>query len=154
MKGFVIEIALIGMIFTVGTIMLILMPLMFTKIHLVGVVEYTYNYNNAHLALLSVLSVTSADTLDRKIKPAYEIIGEYVSLPSGARPDLGFVKDALDKMASNGVMKCYTLSSPSVDVIATDADSSCTPSDKTATAKIPIISNGQTSTEELRLVIS
>lgn len=138
MKGFAIEIGLIGLIFTVGSILFVIVPLLFTKIHVIEVVEFRYKYDNAQLALLSTLSITSKDTLDNKVKPASEIIAEYVALPSSRGSiDINFLKAALDKMVDSKVMECYKLSSASMgDLVKNIAN--CEPTKYTAKTKIAI----------------
>jgi hypothetical protein len=154
MKGFVIEIGLIGIIFTVGSIMFVLIPLIFTKIHLVEIVELRYKYDNAQLALLSAMSITSQDSLDGKIKPASEIVAEYIAMPSSrSNIDISFIKDALDKMVAFNIMQCYKLSSASAGELAKNTGG-CEPGDNTAQMVLPIPYNGQIFTDSITLVMN
>lgn len=152
MKGFVLEIGLIGLIFTVGSILFIIIPLVFTKIHVIEMVVFKYKYDNAQLALLSLLSITSKDTVDNKVKPASEIVAEYVALPSSRGSiNIGFLKTALDKMVDNKIMECYKLSSASAGDLAKKAN--CEPTKYKAKARIAIPYNAQSLTDEITLVM-
>jgi len=153
MKGFVLEIGLIGLIFTVGSILFVIIPLVFTKIHIIEAVVFRYKYDNAQLALLSSLSITSKDTLDNKIKPASEIIAEYVVLPSSRGGiSMDFLKTALDKMVDNAIIECYKLSSASAGDLAKNT-AKCEPSKYTAKTRITIPYNTQSLTDEITLVM-
>jgi len=153
MKGQVLEIGLIGLIFTVGSILFIIVPLVFTKIHIIEVVVFEYKYDNAQLALLSLLSITSKDAIDNKVKPASEIIAEYVAIPSSRGSiGIGFLKASLDKMIDNKIMECYKLSSASAGDLAKNT-ANCEPTKYKAKARIAIPYNAQSLTDEITLVM-
>jgi hypothetical protein len=153
MKGFIIDIALIGIIFTVGSILFVIVPLIFTKIHLISVVEFRYKYDNAQLALLASISITSTDTLDNKVKPASEIIAEYVALPSSrSNIDISFLKTSLDKFVVETIIACYKLSSASAGTLAENTVN-CVPSTYSAKTRITLPYNPQDLTDEITLVM-
>lgn len=104
-KGFSgIEVAIMGAIVLIAIVLSIAIPIFLLEIHIARVVEIQYDYNNAGMILLSLLS-------DREI---YKGISLYVS-GFGDNAAQGFtrasveaaVKSRLDNMVSDN---CYELS--------------------------------------------
>lgn len=104
-RGFTgIEIAIIGVFVLLSLVLSIAVPLFSLKIHIVRIVEIQYDYNNAGMTLLTLLS-------DEEV---YEGLGIYVS-GLNDNPDESFsradvesaLKSKLDKLVPN---QCYELS--------------------------------------------
>jgi hypothetical protein len=99
-----IEIAIIFAILQLTIVITMIIPVAFLKIHLVRMLEIEYNYDNAELALLTLLS-------DKSI---YRGLSIYVADPSGI-PDSSYtgngveaaVKTRLSQLVASG---CYKLS--------------------------------------------
>jgi len=137
-KGIVapIVMAIIGGI-AIGTITTLILSVVFLKIHLVGIVDYRYEYDNSQLYLLTLLSKTYND------KPIYTQIAN--NLQTGS-PSLTFVKSELEKIVGD---RCYKLFTSAKTI----AQSACTPSKYTVQTKIVLPYNPDRLVETLTLVI-
>lgn len=136
MKG-VINLAIIGLIVIVGIILMIILPAMFLRLHLIQTVNYVYEYDNSQLYLLTLLTIT------------YDGNSVYTQIANNlqvGKPDVSFVKDELDKITDN---RCYDLSS-STKVIA---KSECVPSENTVEVPIVLPYKSNHLTDKLELVI-
>lgn len=111
-----ISLAIAAGIIMLAFIFIVIMPIVFLKIHLTQIVNFEYDYNNAQLALNTILSLTKRDTIDGKIKPVSKIIAEYITMEN--KPNIEFVKAELDKMVEEGIFKCYILTSESGEELA------------------------------------
>lgn len=73
MKGFaILTIAIVGIITTVTSIIAMAIPLLTLKYHLAIQLKETYEYNNAELALLGLVSKKYTDTY-----PMYRVLSEH-----------------------------------------------------------------------------
>jgi len=125
-KGFEpISLAIAAAIIMLASFLIVIMPILFLKVHLVQTVEFEYNYNNAQAALNTLLALTETDTVDGQVKPASRIIAEYVTIQdaSAGSPDIGFLQTELDRMVDGRIFQCYKLTSKSGFTLA---ESSCT----------------------------
>jgi hypothetical protein len=111
-----IEIAVIGAIVLVSIVISLLMIVVFLKIHVSRVVEIEYNYNNAELAMLALLS-------DEHI---YEQISLYVAgLPDN--PPEGFTRSGVETMVESKLENlvpsgCFKLSFDSGTIVDKNCD--------------------------------
>jgi hypothetical protein len=138
MKG-QIEWALIGPIVTVGMVMVIIIPIIFLRVHLMEWVKYEFNYNNAQLTLLTLVS----STYEKRI--VSEIISEHLVLKNN--PDIGkILSSKLDKIVPS---KCYKLTASDITLV----ESSCKASKYFASTKIVFPFNGKEVGTDLELVI-
>ena len=71
MKGQLLELALIGVAFTVASFLVIIIPFVFTRIQFVETIDAETVQNNAQLILLSLLSSTYQN------KPIYQVLVEH-----------------------------------------------------------------------------
>lgn len=150
MKGITgIELALVGIIFTIGAVFFIIIPVIALKIHIIQVIELQYKYNNAQLTLLTLLSLTETDSIDGKTKPISQIIAEYVAV--SPKPDKSFIKTKLDKMVESKIMECYILTSEKAGELANNTDN-CNPSKYNGNAVISLPYDSQL-TDKLTLVM-
>ena len=105
-----IEIAIIGVMFTIGFALSIAIPVFFLRIHLVRVLEIQYGYDNAGTSLMALLSD----------KAMYKNISLYMA---GARnnADIGFsragVEDGIKHRLDRLVGPCYTLTYSGGDIV-------------------------------------
>ncbi|MFQ6055347.1 MAG: hypothetical protein ACE5J3_05120 [Methanosarcinales archaeon] len=138
MKGIapVIAIAIIGGI-AIGTIVTLILSVVFLRIHLIEVVDYRYEYDNSQLYLLTLLSKTYDG------KPIYTQIADHLQT---GEPDISFVKSELKRIVGD---KCYKLFTPT-EIIA---QSDCTPSKYTVQTKIVLPYNPNRLVETLTLVV-
>jgi len=94
------EIAVMGIIFTVVAVIAMRMPLIILKYHLAVDLNIEYNYNNAQLTLLSLVSAKYNETYSM-----YRVISE--------RDSNGFDEDMKGKIISNLDLlthaKCFRL---------------------------------------------
>ncbi len=98
MKGLLLGIPIMGLIFLGTVTVLILLPVFALKIHIIKQVDIQYKYNNAQLTMLTLLSSTN----DKK--EISQTIGEYIKLQS--KPKIDFLKNILDQQIES---KCYVL---------------------------------------------
>jgi hypothetical protein len=102
MKGIGYVMLLVGMaivLFSIG-FAFTFMPLFFARLHLVFMLTYVYEYNNAQLSLLTFLSLTEDG------RPVHELIAEHLALSEPANLDL-LLRDELELIA-----ECARLSTP------------------------------------------
>lgn len=112
----IIIIPILLALITFSAVIIAVMPIIFLKVNLVQMITFEYNYNNAQLALNTLLSLTKTDTTDGQVKPVYKIISEYVSLPQ--KPNILFLRVELNRMVNNGIFKCYKLTSQTAGELA------------------------------------
>jgi len=112
-----------GIAFIIGAIIVtflaligILMPFFAIRIHIERSVILETKYTNVELALLTLLSSTNTDTLDKKIKPVYEVISEYISLTD--KPDVGFLTPLLNDLIETHNYKLYYIESGQEKILA------------------------------------
>jgi len=142
MKGFApLDLLIAVVMFTLTVINLILIPTSLRR-GIVRVVEYEYNYNNAQLALLTLLSTTQDG------EPLSKFIAEHIVLNEPDNIE-DILKEKLDKIVES---KCYELSIPSESLIKS-SEPDCDPKDYTAKARIAL-PYGSRLTEEITLVIN
>lgn len=96
--------AVIGAMISIGMILVVLIPLVFLKVHLVEEVNYEFKYDNAQLALLTLLSSTHDN------EPVSEIIGEHLTL--GSYSDI----DQILSNKLNKISDCYKLSTETIEL--------------------------------------
>jgi len=139
MKGVapLIGIPLVGVIVLVGTVLMLILPAIFLRMHLIQVVGYVYEYDNSQLYLLVLLSKTYND------KPIYTQIAD--NLQTG-NPDITFVRGELERIVGD---RCFNLTT-STRIIA---QSDCTPSKYTVNAEIVLPYKPDSLVETLTLVV-
>ena len=98
-----IEVAIIGAIALFTIVLTVIIPIVFLKMHLVRVVEIQYGYNNAGLALLTLLSDKEIyETLSLNISGVETNIDSWLD---------STLKPRLDKLVPSGAgTRCYELS--------------------------------------------
>ena len=139
MKGFApLDMLIAVVMFTLTVVNLVMIPTTLRR-GIVRTVEFEYKYNNAQLALLTLLSTTHDG------KTVSEIIGEHIVLNQPDNLDL-ILKEKLDKIVES---KCYELSIPSKSLVKSPR---CEPEEYTAKTRIAL-PYGSKLTEELTLVI-
>lgn len=132
-----IAIPLIGVVVTVGIILMLILPALFLRLHLIQVVAYIYEYDNSQLYLLVLLSKTHNG------KPIYIQIAD--NLQTGS-PDISFVKSELERIVGD---RCFKLSTPTKII----AQSDCAPSKYTVKTEIVLPYKPNSLVETLTLVI-
>jgi hypothetical protein len=93
------------------------LPKVLTRRHLIQTFAFEYNYNNAQLALNTLLSLTAVDTIDSQEKPASQIIAEYVTF-TGSKPSKIFLDTELNRMVEEKIFECYILTSDRVGLLS------------------------------------
>jgi hypothetical protein len=138
MRGIIsaMGIAIIGGI-AIGTTIILLLSSFFLRIHLIGTIEYRYEYDNSQLYLLTLLSKTHKN---KKIRTQ---IADNLQI---GNPDISFVKNELERIVRD---RCYNLTTS----IKTIAKSDCTPSKYTVKTKIVLPYNPNRLVDTLTLVI-
>ena len=121
-KGFGLPMVLL--VFT-AVFLFMLIPIFFTRIHFVGIVNIENKADNVQSALLTLLASThEGKTVER-------IIGEHVALKN--YPDIeNILSQKLDK-----ILNCYELKTGS-EVLAKSSKTDCSPDKFTADATVPL----------------
>jgi hypothetical protein len=116
-----------GIAFAMGAIIVsflimlaILMPFFVLRVHIERNVILETKYNNAQLALLSLLSSTHTDSLDGNTKTVYEIIPESMSQKN--KPDLSFLKSLLNEFVDTNIYKLYYIDNGQERILANQGD--------------------------------
>jgi hypothetical protein len=139
MKGQLLELALIGVVFTVASFLIVIIPFIFTRIHFIETIDAEVVQNNAQLILLSLLSSTYQN------KPVYQILIEHAAF--NQHPDIEqIMTPRLQKFAD-----CYALQLGD-EVISKSAD--CDPQKYTARVKIVLPYQPDKKVEFLNLTIN
>ena len=134
--------ALVGAVVIIGTVIIMLLPLLFLKMHVIGIVHRVYEYDNTQSYLLTLLSKTHGD------KTVYSQIAE--NLQTGS-PSTDFVKDELDTLIGD---RCYRLSYSSEDGYETIVEKGdCVPIKYSFETKIALPYSPGKLTKTLKLVI-
>jgi hypothetical protein len=113
----IIALVLAGSILVLSLGPIFLLPKLLTRRHLVQIVTFEYNYNNAQLALNTLLSLTTIDTTDNQEKPASQIIAEYVAF-TDKKPSKVFLDTELNRMVKEKIFECYVLTSDKAGLLS------------------------------------
>ena len=144
MKGIltVMSITLVGAIVVIGTVIMMLLPLIFLKMHVIGVVHRVYEYDNTQSYLLTLLSKTHGS------KAVYFQIAE--NLQTGS-PSTNFVKDELNTLIGDRSFKLSYLTTD--DDYITIAEQGGIPIKYSVETKIVLPYKPDELTKTLKLVI-
>jgi hypothetical protein len=137
MKG-IIEWAIVGTMISFSMILVVIIPLIVLKIHLVEEVSYEFKYDNAQLALLTLLSSTYNN------KPISDIIAENLTL--GNYPNI----EKILSSKLNRISSCYKLSTETIDIIKS---ANCEASKFRAEANVALPYSKEKLAEKIILVI-
>lgn len=129
-----------GLIGILGSIVAIIMPIYFLKIHITQTVIYTYEYDTTQHYLLTLLSLTFNN------KPIYQQLGEAIQLDK----DTSFIKEITQKLIYH--TKCYNLTTSQKILVGPEED--CTPTRYKVESRIILPYNPNHLTEQLRLVMN
>jgi hypothetical protein len=133
---------IIGIALTFFTVVMILLPSLILKTHIIQTVEYVYNYDNTQLYLLTFLSTTYNNI------PVYKQISENLQMNS---PDISFVKNELDTIITDA--ECFNLTSTTKTLAETVGCKATKPMKYTAQTKIVLPYKPGKLTDTLKLVI-
>jgi hypothetical protein len=115
----IIALALAGGILILSLGVVSFLPQVLTRRHLIQTISFEYNYNNAQLALNTLLSLTAIDTTDNQEKPVSQIIAEYVTF-TDRKPSKAFLDGELDRMMEEKIFECYMLTSDRAGLLSKD----------------------------------
>ncbi len=112
----IIVVVMGGAALTILAMIALILPIFTLRVHFIETVNYESGYNNAQLALTTLLVST-----DESGKPVREIFADYIERKigtttavttniAGSQNIAGTVaKDKLDKLKQNGILNCYEL---------------------------------------------
>ena len=136
MKGQGFEIIGLFIITAVVIPILMFLPIVFLRIHLVGDIEFLSKDNSVQLLMLSILSTTYSG------KPTSQIIAEHVAFNS--YPNINQIL-ATEMGRYTDLYSCYRISANG-NVLSQSSDSSCDPTKYVSETYIPLpYNNGVTS---------
>jgi hypothetical protein len=113
----IIALALAGGILILSLSGISFLPKILTRRHLIQTIAFEYNYNNAQLALNTLLSLTSVDSTDNQEKQVSQIIAEYVTF-TDSKPSKKFLDTELNRMVDEKIFECYMLTSERVGLLS------------------------------------